>query len=201
MDVSGLVVTGLGICFQVASTLYSYGIQVKGARKDIQNLSNELYGLIGALEHLKIQHEDQADFEAKPLAPPLYSEKIEDNPKVDEDGQRSSVKKAHQENTAQVLKQTVEFLQELQESLQAPKSRLGTVVQRLKWPLKESEVENHLKRLERVKTYFVLSLVTDNLEESRKTASETSALRTLLEHVSLRQQATENRKSCLQELQ
>ena len=197
MDVSGLIVTGLGICFQVASTLYSYGIQVKGARKDIQNLSNEIYGLIGALEHLKVQQQDQANFEANPLQPPSYWEANENDQKGDEADHRDSIKTAHRENTALVLTQTVEFLQELHENLKLPKSRLGAVVQRLKWPLRENEVENHLKRLERVKTYFVLSLVTDDLEESRKTANEISSLRTLMESVSLRQQATEGRKSCL----
>jgi hypothetical protein len=197
MDVSGLVFTGLGICFEIASTLYSYGIQVKGARRDIQNLSNELFGLIGALEHLKTQQEDQVNYEANPLRPPPYSEIGEGDQKSDDNDQQCSVKKSHQANTALVLKQTVEFLQELQESLKRPKTRLGAVVQRLKWPLRESEVQDHLNRLERVKTYFVLSLVTDDLEESRKTAGEISTLRSLLEHVSLRQQATDSRKCLL----
>ncbi len=196
MDVSGLVVTGLGICFEIASTLYSYGIQVKGARRDIQNLSNELFGLIGALEHLKTQQEDQIIYEANPLQPPPYSESGEKDRKTDDNNQQASTRKSHQANISLVLQQTVEFLQELQKSLKMPKTRLGAAVQRLKWPLRESEVKDHLVRLERVKTYFVLSLVTDDLEESRKTATEISTLRSLLENVSLRQQATDSRK-CL----
>jgi len=59
------------------------------------------------------------------------------------------------------LKQTLEFLEELQKALVEPKGRFKKATHLMKWPLKEGETEKHLKRLERVKTYFVLSLVTD----------------------------------------
>jgi len=65
MDFSGLVLTALSLSFTLASKLYSYGQNVKGARRDIQTLSNELFGLIGVLEHLKLlqeqSHADEAD--------------------------------------------------------------------------------------------------------------------------------------------
>ena len=176
--------------------MYSYGVQVKGARRDIQDLSNELFGLIGALEHLKVQQQTQEEHESNPLRPPQYSDVVDEDQKSNAKDQRGSIKKSHQENTARVLQQTVEFLQELQKKLKVPETRLGAAVQRLKWPLRESEVRDHLNRLERVKTYFVLSLVTDDLEGSRKTANEIAALRTLLENVSLQDQAANSRK-CL----
>ena len=189
MDVSGLVITSLSLCFEVTSTLYSYGKQVKGARRDIQNLSNEVFGLIGALEHLKL-HQEQHAMEAS-NAPPAYSET-----EVAAATSTHDIKdKPHRETFVTVLKQTLEFLQELQESLGEPKSRLRAAAQLMKWPLREGEVQKHLTRLERVKTFFVLSLVTDEANESRKMANEIAALRTLIQDATLRQQAAESREA------
>ena len=192
MDISGLVVTSLGICFEVASTLYSYGKQVKGARKDIQNLSNELFGLIGALEHLKIQQEHKTTQESS-LLPPLNYEDI-DIAQTKTNAGDGSADKTLQENVYSVLRQTFEFLQELQQSLREPKGRLNATLHLMKWPLRESEVQRHLGRLERVKTYFILLLVTDEVEQSRKAADEIVALRTMIQHASLKQQDIELRK-------
>ena len=191
MDLSSLVLTSLSIAFEVTSKLYSYGKQVKGARRDIQSLSNELFGLIGALEHLKSQQEQHL------IQLPAYSEtettteKAKKNTDIKDDAAAES---SHQENVASVLKQTVEFLQELQQSLGEPKTRMKAVVQLMKWPLRDSEVKKHLNRLERVKTFFVLSLVTDEADQSRKTAQEIAALRTLIQDAALRQQAAESSK-------
>lgn len=195
MDVSGLVLTSLGIAFEVASTLYAYGRSVKGARRDIQNLSNELFGLIGALEHLKIQQEHRALHKADTLEPPSYAESEAGDVKDGDTDENGSLQDRRQENDARVLKQTLEFLQELQKSLDPPTGRFRTAIQLMKWPLREGEVQNHLTRLERVKTYFVLSLVTGEVDQSQKTASEISMLRTMLEDVSLRQLAAHSRKS------
>ena len=192
MDISGLVVTSLGICFEVASTLYSYGKQVKGARKDIQNLSNELFGLIGALEHLKIQQEHKTTQESSLLPPPNYEDI--DIAQTKTNAGDGSADKTLQENVYSVLRQTFEFLQELQQSLREPKGRLNATLHLMKWPLRESEVQRHLGRLERVKTYFILLLVTDEVEQSRKAADEIVALRTMIQHASLKQQDIELRK-------
>ncbi|KAL9609937.1 MAG: hypothetical protein Q9167_005333 [Letrouitia subvulpina] len=191
MDVSGLVVTGLATCFEVASLLYSYGKQVKGARRDIQNLSNELFGLIGALEHLKIQQEHNAAQDAESSQPPPYQEmEIDDNTSKTNYGKESiSDSNTQPPNMASVLKQTIEFLRELQQSLLEPKGRLNAAIHLMKWPLRESEVQRHLDRLERVKTYLVLSLVTDEVDQSRKMANEIHALRTLVQDTSFKQQA------------
>ena len=189
MDVSGLVITSLSLCFEVTSTLYSYGKQVKGARRDIQSLSNEVFGLIGALEHLKFHQEQHAVEESN--APPAYSK----TRVAVITAAHGTEDKSHRATIATVLKQTLEFLQELQESLGEPKTRLKAAAQLMKWPLREGEVQKHLTRLERVKTFFVLSLVTDEADQSRKTANEIVALRTLIQDATLRQQAAESRES------
>lgn len=197
MDASGLVLTSLGICFKVTSLLYSYGKQVKGARHDIRDLSNEVFGLIGALQHLGIQLEHRSKLQEDPLQPTPYSQSEANDQEASDYQQHGSTKDSYQTIDASVLNQTVEFLQELQKSLEVPKGRWAATAQLLKWPLRESEVQKHLNRLERVKTYFVLSLITGEVDQSRKTADEISSLRTLLEDVSLRQQAADNRKTFL----
>jgi len=55
MDLSSLVVSALSISLKLTSELYTHFKNVKGARRDIQSLSNELFGLLGVLEHLRLQ--------------------------------------------------------------------------------------------------------------------------------------------------
>ena len=139
-DLSGLILTVLGVSFEIASTLYSYSKQVKGASKEIQQLSNELFALIGVIEHVKMQRE---------RSPP--------------DQQTDQLMAQDTQSLSRVLNETVEFLHELQDSLATPKSRFQAMAQKLKWPLQEKDTKKHLVRLERVKSYFVLSQVTEEM--------------------------------------
>ena len=139
-DLSGLIVTVLGLSFEIASTLYSYSEDVKGASVQIRQLSNELFALIGVIEHIKLQRERGT---------------LDQQPKSFIDNDSNTLER--------VLNETVEFLQELQDSLAVPKSRFHAVAQKLKWPLQEKETKAHLLRLERVKSYFVLSQVTEEM--------------------------------------
>jgi hypothetical protein len=136
-DVSGLILTVVGLSLNVASTIYSFAQNVRAASDSIRGLSSELYALIGVLEHMKLQRQQAAPSE--PEASPEFH------------GPSS---------TKQVLEETLVFLQELKKSLDPPQSRVKVAVQKMKWPLKETETNSHLQRPERVKTYFILSQVT-----------------------------------------
>ena len=183
MDLSGLVVTSLALCFETASALYSYGTRVKAARKEIQSLSNELFGLIGVLEHLKHQREQLALEKKSPRHPPAYADIDKSLTEADDKSlERGSNGQGRFET---ILKETVEFLTILKDSLAQPKGRLNSAVHFAKWPLRESEVKRHIERLERVKTYFILTLVVDEVDQSRKVADEITALRVLLQDVVL----------------
>jgi len=139
-DVSGLILTVIGLSFTVASTIYGFAQDVKAASDSIRGLSSELYALIGVLEHVRLQRQQAAP--AEPRASP-------------ESQGPSSVK--------QVLEETLVFLQELKRSLDLPQGRLKVAVHKVKWPLKDNETKSHLQRLERVKTYFILSQVTEEM--------------------------------------
>ena len=141
-DISGLILTVLGLSFTLASTLYSYAKDVKGARSDIQQLSNELFALIGVLQHLKMQQEGQ------------MAEKPDEH---------SFAGESNQPVFREVLQECVEFLQELQQKLMTPKSRFQAKIQKMKWPFQSDEIKQHLQRLERVKTYFMLALMSDEM--------------------------------------
>lgn len=144
-DVSSLILTVLGLSFNVATTLYSYAKDVKGARGDIQQLSNELFALIGVLQHLKMQQESTlVELSAKHL--------------LAEESNRPIVQ--------EVLHECIEFLQELQQKLMVPKSRFQAKLQKMKWPFQRDEIRQHLQRLERVKTYFMLALMSDEMSAS-----------------------------------
>ncbi|KAL9101489.1 MAG: hypothetical protein Q9163_003260 [Psora crenata] len=194
MDVSSLVISVISLSFKVASTLYSYGKEVKGARRDIQSLSNELFGLIGVLEHLKLREEqciteaDAKSLESAHSPETLRSSNLTAQREADWASERSDEANVHS-----VLNQTLEFLHELLESLVEPKRRFKAKLHLLTWPLRASEMQKHLERLERVKTYFVLFLVTDEVDQSRKAAKELMALRTVIQNTAQAQEITESR--------
>lgn len=143
-DISGLVLTVLGISFQVASAIYSYSSDVKDAKGDILQLSNEIFALIGVLERLKV-NQDQ-----------ISCGKSTDYSKV-------FSKESNQDSLRHVLQQSIVFLNDLHKRLEPPKTRFQVKIQRLKWPFEQNETAQHLQRLERVKTYLILSLMTDEM--------------------------------------
>lgn len=139
-DISGLISTVIGLSFNVASTIYNFAQGVKAASDSVRGLSSELFALIGVLEHMRLQRQ-----QATPSEPEASPE-------------------SHGPSSAkQVLEETLVFLQELKKSLDPPQGRVKAAVQKLKWPLKETETKSHLERLERVKTYFILSQVTEEM--------------------------------------
>lgn len=142
-DISGLVFTVLGMSFEVASTIYSYAKEVKSAKLEIQQLSSELFALIGVLERMKTQQEQ--------LSAGQFSDET-----------NLFASKNNQGSLRKVLQELIEFLQDLHKSLMPPKSSFQAKLQKLKWPFKQSDTQKHLSRLERVKTYLMLSLMTDD---------------------------------------
>ncbi len=148
-DISGLVLTVLGVSFQVASAIYSYSSDVKDAKGDIQQLSNEIFALIGVLERLKV-NQDQ-----------IFTGKSTDHSKA-------FSQESNQDSLRHVLQQSLEFLQDLRKSLESPKTRFQAKIQKLKWPFEQKATTQHLQRLERVKTYLILSLMTDEMFASTR---------------------------------
>lgn len=143
-EISGLVLTVLGVSFQVASAIYSYSRDVKDSKGDMEQLSNEIFAIIGVLEHLKVNQEQ------------ISAGKSTDHSKV-------FSQESNQGILRRVLHQSLYFLQNIHKRLEFPKTRFQAKIQMLKWPFEQKETAQHLQRLERVKTYLILSLMTDQM--------------------------------------
>jgi len=60
---------------------------------------------------------------------------------------------------AELLQSGVRVIRDLESDLGQPVSKIRGVLRRLKWPLKKDDVQKHVERLERLKTYCLLVLV------------------------------------------
>ena len=57
VDVSGLILTVIGLSYQLASTICCYSQDVKVASNSIQRLSNERFASNGVREHVELQRQ------------------------------------------------------------------------------------------------------------------------------------------------
>jgi hypothetical protein len=169
VSLAGLVIA----VSQVISSLYDYGTSVTNAREDIRQLSAELFALKGVLEHLHAQHDAGV---ATPRTPPASS-----TPQAPQHQQQPS-SQARQpydaDRFADMLQSTHAFLLALLQSLDVPKKKggLAAKLQRLTWPLNRADVERHVARLERAKSWFILVLMTDSAAATADVYSEVVGL-------------------------
>jgi hypothetical protein len=63
---------------------------------------------------------------------------------------------------SETLKSGLQILDKLRTDLE-PKSKLSDAIRQLKWPLKKKDVLQHLDRLERLKSYWLLVLTKRNM--------------------------------------
>jgi hypothetical protein len=180
MDLSSTILTFLGLTYGLTSTLYSYAREVKDAKRDIQDLSSELFALIGVLEHLKRQQSDAWNDSGNGL---VVAQSAGDG-SIREDSTMPI------DATRNVLNETMVFVQELYKTLEIPKKRS---IQRLTWPLKDSQTKSHLQRLERAKTYFILAAVTDDRDQIKAIGAQLFELSSLLKED---REAQRNREQC-----
>ncbi|KAL9087298.1 MAG: hypothetical protein Q9159_003718 [Coniocarpon cinnabarinum] len=82
------------------------------------------------------------------------------------------------EETARTFEDAKKLLDELAKALGSqPRTRVGRIVQRAAWPLKKAETDRIADHLERLKTYFILAVTSDNLSVCRQVYWEVRALR------------------------
>lgn len=125
----------------IISSLIGYAKDLRGARTEPRKLSEELFALKGILEHLLGQIEEK---EPRPRSHTF-------NPEV----------------LTTVLQSTSEFLQSLLRDLEEPKTKFKRLGQLLEWPFTQKQFNEHLSRLERVKSWLLLALVADNASLDR----------------------------------
>ncbi|RAK73166.1 uncharacterized protein BO72DRAFT_531283 [Aspergillus fijiensis CBS 313.89] len=123
--------------------LLTYAKKGRDASSDIRRLTEELFGLKGILEHLNSQFESSSPPETEKLA------------------------SAAPEPLKSTLDKASESVQFLLQDLEEPASRLRRLKQKLEWPFTQEQFTTHLTRLERVKSWLILLLTSDNLAFQR----------------------------------
>ena len=138
-------IAGLAVAIeQIVAAIYQYGKGVKDSKKEICWLCSELFALKGALEQVR---RNLQDAEASSMSAPatLFSPII---------GTKEFIN---------ALDTTKLALADLFLRLERPHGRITTALNRLMWPLEKDDVRNETQRLERLKSYFILAVTTDNV--------------------------------------
>lgn len=130
LSITGLLFT-IG---HTVSVLYTYGRNVKSARSDIDELTNELLVLQGVLKQVQNRK-----------SPAAVSVSIEKDP-------------------GYMLRSTKQSLEFLLYKLEVPSSKIGKAIKYAKWPLHKDEVSDHLRRFERLKSMLILVFLTEDSE-------------------------------------
>lgn len=137
--------------------LIAYAKGVRDASPDIRRLSEELFALKGILEHLHSEVEPPRPTKLGPLSlitpEPLMS----------------------------ILQKTNESLQVLLSDIKEPANKFKRVKQKLEWPFTQEQLNTHLTRLERVKSWLILVITSDSNSLQRDLHSEITSLAKSLE--------------------
>ncbi|KAJ5791665.1 uncharacterized protein N7518_008676 [Penicillium psychrosexuale] len=159
-------ITGLVIeVSHVLSSLIRYGKAVQTAKSEVRKLSEELFALKGILEHLAAHSTDIAKWEESETS--LFDRDV----------------------MARVLHTTNEFLQSFLVDLETSETKFKRLKQALKWPFTQTQVIDHLARLERVKSWLMLVLMADHNSVDREMQHEIRDLtNTLKEDLHIRAQ-------------
>ncbi|CAG8039235.1 unnamed protein product [Penicillium olsonii] len=133
-------ITGLVIeVNHVLASLVQYAKTVQSASSEVRRLSEEVFALKGILDHLAAQTEQtQCD------------EKSSELPFFDRDVMSRVLYTAH------------EFIRTLLADLETPETKFKHLKRNLKWPFTQKQVNEHLVKLERVKSWLILVLMADH---------------------------------------
>jgi hypothetical protein len=164
ISVAGLVIE----VSHVLASLIKYAKNVQGASSEVRKLSEELFALKGILEHLAAQTDEVPEYEEK---------SSETTGLFDRDAM------------SRVLYTTNELLKSLLADLETPETKLKHLKRNLKWPFTQKQVNEHLIRLERVKSWLILVLIADQNSTDRNMQQEINELtRALKEDLKIRDQ-------------
>ncbi|KAJ5092536.1 hypothetical protein NUU61_007406 [Penicillium alfredii] len=138
---------------RVITCLINYAHAVQNAKADSRRLSEELFALKGILEHLAAherapQPDDSKDSTAA-IDPAILS---------------------------RTLYTTSQLLGSLLKDLEEPATKSQRLKQRLTWPFTQDQFNKHLARLERVKSWLILVLMTDNASATQDLHQEINTL-------------------------
>jgi hypothetical protein len=160
-SVAGLIV----LAGQIANSIYQYGNDVRNARREIDQLCVDLFALKGTLEHVRLH--------------------IESCKLIDDDVDSSSTftlpsQIFRTDEFDGMLSSTDALLRDLYGVLNKTRDRKRNIMQHLTWPFTKKEMQEYTDRLEKMKSYFILAITSDNLEVSKQIFFEVHALGQIL---------------------
>lgn len=201
MDTAGLALAVLQLSAHAVSAIYTYTQDVKAARTDIDRLNTELFALMGIFQRLTATAFPSVDrtsyassLSSSAAASSTYAEStltlVGDELMGEEKGEKGEYATGdglpgnslpHLSSLpgfSEMLQATSDLLKDLLDQLQIPKSKsMAQRKQLLKWPFKKDEVKQILERLERMKSYFLLSVMTNDTELTQGLVEEVRQLR------------------------
>jgi hypothetical protein len=169
MDPVGLTTT----IVNVVERLAHYAISVKGAKEDIRRISQELFALKGALEHLATWQPSAASL------PPVTAMETDGDPPPSLHPVAGDPQQAVQmESMAQMTSETLEILSKKLGCTEPSDSNMNAnetdgkksakkfkaVVQNLKWPFQKADVDHIVASLERAKTWYIMVITQDGAD-------------------------------------
>lgn len=156
----------LALAGQVVSTCYQYGCAVKEAPQEIQRLLDELMSLSGVLNAVKALVDSTNGQGDDPGTIKMLHEGAQED--TDYPPPYLDPKAAHHfETLLDPISDSRSVLEEVEKALRKAEikndTKLGRIVKRLIWPLKQKETLALITKLERSKALFMLSLNTAHL--------------------------------------
>ena len=131
---------------QLLGCIFRFGQGVREAKREINQLCSELFGLKAALEHVALITRFDGNVDAKGDAQQMLVSSSFSTPEFQE-----------------MLSFTNDVLTQLLRKLEPKPSRFQSSLQRLAWPLIKDDVKLYIERLERSKKWFILATTSDNL--------------------------------------
>ena len=129
---------------QILTTVYQFGKGVREARDEINHLCSELFALKAALEHVQLNMDTRSPGTCKDAQSILISSNMSTSEFSD------------------MLSSTNSILSSLLTRLDCKPGKIKSALQRVSWPLLKDDVNRDIKRIERLKSFFVLSTTSDN---------------------------------------
>ena len=136
----GASVAGLVLATQaVVEALVNYAKSVKESKSEIQTLTLELSALRGLLEYIEDQRKPTPSEIESPSMDAFVSEPF-----------------------LQGLGSILTLLNSLKSSLEPPQSMAGKAAKRMTWHWKKDDIQQQISKVERAKTFLMLSMTSDN---------------------------------------
>lgn len=154
----------LGVIGQLITTIYAYGDGVAGHKAEVAQLRAELFGLQAVFNQI------QADYKQN------ENQSSEDPPSYDVATSPFLSPALASPETGEMLRETASTLEGLAESLKLGGTTISKISRQFLWPLRRERVLDLVNHLERLKSYFILAITSDNLQSTKELAKAISGL-------------------------